>query len=182
MVWSKYRKNDIYKKSERLNFEWSQAEVEEKLHTEDPALLPITLADTLTTHDGVEFAIAYVAEYLAQFDYDQDLSFMLPNWITIIGRIVTEERKAKRSNIKTLQELTVQRISYSGVNKIAAKMIKKYDVEPALHQIIEDLTYELDEANTSFLRKQILFDKGLIVASIIRKGYNRKRNKKETKN
>ena len=172
MVWSKSTKNDIYSNQERLNLDWAQLEVEEALQNNESSILPIDIADTLATHEGVPYAIAYVADYLTQYNPLTEIRSVMSNWITIIGRIVTEERKVKRNTAVSLKDITLHNMTYSGdigVEKIAAKLIKRSSVDDVLQGIITNFPYELEDAGSSTLRRQMLFDKGLLVASIIRK-------------
>ena len=181
MVWSKAKKNDIYNNYERLSLDWSQHEVDDVLQPRNHPILPIDIADTLATHEGAAYAIAYVADYLKDYDPLQDLQGNITTWIAVIGRIVTEERKAKRNKSLSLGDLTLNEMTYSGksgVDKAAAKLLKKNTAEGVLQNISQTFVQELNDAGSDVLRRQMLFDKGLLVASIIKKGYNRKRNKK----
>ena len=185
-VWSRGSKEDIYTNHERQVLDWSQLEVDEIVNSKDDSLIPINMADTLATHNGVSYAIAYVAEYISQFHTQDDLSTLVRSWIKIIGRVVTEERKAKRKKILTLKDVDLNNIASNGIEKLAAKLLKKNSINVVLQTIRDEFPQELYEAGSTILRRQMLFDKGLLVANLIRKGYNKQRRErninKTTKN
>ena len=56
----------------------------------------------------------------------------------------------------------------SGVDKAAAKLLKKNTAEGVLQNISQTFVQELNDAGSDVLRRQMLFDKGLLVASIIK--------------
>ena len=59
-------------------------------------------------------------------------------------------------------------------------------INVVLQTIRDEFPQELYEAGSTILRRQMLFDKGLLVANLIRKGYNKQRRErninKTTKN
>ena len=144
-------------------------------------LIPLNIADSVAANNGSVYAIAYLAEELKNAEALYTLQGNIAQWIAIIGRIVAEERRSKRRKAHTLDGLQVHYLTahrQSGVDKVAAKILKNNSVNEALESIIEPLAKELKEAGGEILRKQMLFDKGLLVATLIKKGYNKKRNKK----
>lgn len=185
----KRQDTEIYENAVRLNSEEGDYILENHSYDVDeqftePNIIPLDIADTIAANEGSVHAIAYLADKLKNYDPLHDLRGNMSRWVSVIGRIVAEERRAKRRKSMSLGDLQTQYISPEGqvgINKIATKLLQKKHVNEVIQDLMKPLISELNDAGSDTLRRQMLIDKGLLVAALLKKGYNKKRNK-TTKN
>ena len=176
---------DIYENWYRLDSEESDIILENLTYDEFDAsygntLIPLDIADTIAANEGSVAAISYLAKRLKDLDPLQDMQGNLANWVSVLGRIVAEERRAKRRKSVPLSELQTQSQTpetYEGVNQLAHKLLRKNHVNDVIQDILCSFIQELNDAGSDILRRQMLFDKGLLIAALLKKGYNKKRNR-----
>ena len=180
---------DIYENYSRLDSESGDIIIENHTYEDLDAhqahnVISLTMADSISANEGLVCAISYVANQLKDLDPIQDLKGNLSKWVAIISRIVAEERRAKSRKSVSLSDLQTQSLSTEGqigINKKAVKLLKNKQVYEVITDLINPFAQELNDAGSDVLRRQMLFDRGLLIAALIKKGYHKRYNKRKKK-